>query len=770
MPNSDAENVLRILVSTDNHVGYAEKDGLRGQDSIRTFEEILRLAVSNNVDLILFAGDIFHESRPSMRSLHEVMRLLRIYCLGDKPVQFELLSEGKTVFANTAFQNANYLDTNFNVEIPVFTIHGNHDDPSGPGGLCAADLLHTAGLVNLFGKMASVERIDLTPVLLRKGDTRVALYGLGSVREERLHRLFLNNSVTFYRPTESVDDWFSICTVHQNRVHHGPTCYLPEHFLPDFLDLVIWGHEHECRVEPEWNSARNFYVVQPGSSVATSLSEGEAQDKAVALLEVRGKEFKVTRLPLRTVRPFLFRDLVLQDHVPKLDPNAPDIIKQVESICDKLIESEIGKAVGISAEALANELKSNDSNSSDTKKCESNESIKVASTQRLLPPAEPLIRLRVDLSGGFESFSALRFGQKFVGRVANPKDLVVFNRNREKLAAAQANRALKSGLQNSTISDDASEVEVENKKVGLDSAEVEELVRQYLLQMAQTKGQEPSEELTCGLSLFTTHELERGLRRYVDRGLSDAINHTSSSVLNKTLRHLRVRKAPEERIVADILSYCCSRSVKAAQNQDSDNEENEDNYSPVKSPKDPKKQIKSNTKTADRQELEWSLEEDEDEQQQIHSNLTAETVQVNKTRSKAVSQKSHPTNKKSTLKNQMILDGDDDFRIDSDDDESTALADMVEEVSSDVESNSSSINHPVINKQISMDKYMFNSSNDPVQKTSRRGRGRGRGQGVGVGGGNRRGGLKSGLREKDDTQDNDDCLNFDFRRKRRKIE
>ncbi|CAH8450621.1 unnamed protein product [Heterobilharzia americana] len=466
MPNTaNTENVLRILVSTDNHVGYAEKDGLRGQDSFRTFEEILSLAVLHNVDLILFGGDIFHESRPSMRSLHEVMRLLRLYCLGDKPVEFELLSEGKTVFANTAFQNANYLDSNFNVGIPVFTIHGNHDDPSGPGGLCAADLLHTAGLINLFGKFASVERIDLTPILLRKGKTRVALYGLGSVREERLHRLFLNNGVTFYRPTESVDDWFSVCTVHQNRVQHGPTNYLPEHFLPDFLDLVIWGHEHECRVEPEWNSSKNFYVVQPGSSVATALSDGEAQDKAVALLEVREKEFKITRLPLLTVRPFLFQDLVLQDHVPKLDPNAFDIMKQVESVCDKLIESEISKAVAFSAKALASELKSNSDNSVDTNECESNEKVKILSTQRLLPPAEPLIRLRVDLSGGFESFSTLRFGQKFVGRVANPKDLIVFNRNREKLAAAQANRALKSGLHNSTVCDDTNEWKLTIKKL-----------------------------------------------------------------------------------------------------------------------------------------------------------------------------------------------------------------------------------------------------------------------------------------------------------------
>ncbi|CAH8451183.1 unnamed protein product [Schistosoma turkestanicum] len=356
-----------------------------------------------------------------MRSLHEVMRLLRMYCLGSKPVQFELLSEAKTIFANTSFHTANYLDGNLNVGIPVFTIHGNHDDPSGPGGLCAADLLHTAGLINLFGKFSSVERIDLTPVLLRKGNTRVALYGLGSVREERLHRLFLNDSVTFYRPTECVDDWFSIFTVHQNRVHHGPTSYLPENFLPDFLDLVIWGHEHECRVEPEWNSSKNFYVVQPGSSVATALSEGEAQNKAVALLEIRGKEFKVKRLPLRTVRPFLFKDLVLQDYVPKLDPNAFDITKRIESICDKFIESEISKAVAFSSEALASELNADANKSTNATEYESNENIKIISTQRLLPPVEPLIRLRVDLSGGFESFSGLRFGQKFVGRVANPK-------------------------------------------------------------------------------------------------------------------------------------------------------------------------------------------------------------------------------------------------------------------------------------------------------------------------------------------------------------
>lgn len=39
-------------------------------------------------------------------------------------------------------------------------------------------------------------------------------------------------------------------------------------------------------------------------------------------------------------------------------------------------------------------------------------------------PEKPLVRLRVDYSGGFEPFSVLRFSQKFVDRVANPKDII----------------------------------------------------------------------------------------------------------------------------------------------------------------------------------------------------------------------------------------------------------------------------------------------------------------------------------------------------------
>lgn len=46
-------------------------------------------------------------------------------------------------------------------------------------GLCALDLLSASGLVNHFGHSHSVERIEISPILLQKGSSKLALYGLG---------------------------------------------------------------------------------------------------------------------------------------------------------------------------------------------------------------------------------------------------------------------------------------------------------------------------------------------------------------------------------------------------------------------------------------------------------------------------------------------------------------------------------------------------------------------------------------------------------------
>lgn len=45
----DESSTIRILVSTDNHVGYLEKDPIRGNDSHNTFDEVMRYARINDV-------------------------------------------------------------------------------------------------------------------------------------------------------------------------------------------------------------------------------------------------------------------------------------------------------------------------------------------------------------------------------------------------------------------------------------------------------------------------------------------------------------------------------------------------------------------------------------------------------------------------------------------------------------------------------------------------------------------------------------------------
>lgn len=68
------------------------------------------------------------------------------------------------------------------------------------------------------------------------------------------------------------------------RVKHGPQEYVPEGMFDDSIDLVVWGHEHDCRIMPEPVAGKNYYISQPGSSVATSLADGEAVEKYVMQL------------------------------------------------------------------------------------------------------------------------------------------------------------------------------------------------------------------------------------------------------------------------------------------------------------------------------------------------------------------------------------------------------------------------------------------------------------------------------------------------------
>ena len=45
------DDIIRLLIATDNHLGYQEKDPTRGGDSYAAFEEILKLGREKQVSL-----------------------------------------------------------------------------------------------------------------------------------------------------------------------------------------------------------------------------------------------------------------------------------------------------------------------------------------------------------------------------------------------------------------------------------------------------------------------------------------------------------------------------------------------------------------------------------------------------------------------------------------------------------------------------------------------------------------------------------------------
>ncbi|CEL93287.1 unnamed protein product [Vitrella brassicaformis CCMP3155] len=520
-----AADLLRILVATDTHVGYKERDKIRGDDSFVTLEEILQIGKNEDVDFVLHGGDLYDENKPSRPCMNRVSSLLRKYTVGEGGVYFEVLnSDDRRVFPTG---QVTHEDPNLNIETPVFIVHGNHDDPSGDNNLSALDLLSTASLVNYFGKSEDLDNINVYPVLLRKGQTKVALYGLGNIRDERLHRAFSNVQVKFHVPKRSVavdndmgvdgssdgqepgaSEWFNLMVIHQNRYKgHGggstsKNC-IHEAQLPQFLDLVIWCHEHDCLIDPVDSAQSHFHVVQPGSSVATSLAAGEALPKHVAILEISGENFRVVPKRLKTVRPFEFQEVSLSDE-GELDPSDEEgIIALLSQTVEALIERTHKRQQEDQDEEPGGEARD---------------------------PMLPLIRLKVEHSG-YPTISNQRFGQQFVGKVANPDDILLFHKSRRanKDAASSTVRARRNKAIPNLVIEDTEDA---------DGKEIQDIIFTYI-------------EKEGFLDILSEPQLNLAIQDYVLKMETSAIDKFVGIMLDKTRSQIKPQLSTDAQKVRD---------------------------------------------------------------------------------------------------------------------------------------------------------------------------------------------------------------------------
>ncbi|XP_070184449.1 double-strand break repair protein MRE11-like [Littorina saxatilis] len=443
IPNHHEDtSIFRILIATDIHLGFKHQDPVRGHDSMGTFEEVLQLAREHRADFVLLGGDLFHENRPPRAVMHGCLQLLKKYCVGEEPKTFQVIdterdeagpcgtdvavstasfsesdtslttnktkalllstssspdpltppASGFSVSSSFAQTTTSSKPSNMNISMPVFSIHGNHDEPTGPLNLSAMDIVECAGLVHYFGKTTSVSEIEVKPVLLKKGTTQLALYGIGSIRSDKLHQMYVTNKVTMEPPQQdNAEDWFNILVLHQNRVQRAHQTHVKESFIHDFIDLAIWGHEHESLMKPTpVAEGRKTKILQPGSTIATQFKQSETKQKHAALLTVCGREFHLEPLRLETVRKMFIVDLIPRlMHGETEDDEVNRLMQDCQNKVEKLLERQRGPG----------------------------------------QPHEPLIRIKVQHEKFFyKTFSATRFGTPFVGRVANPHNIVVFGR------------------------------------------------------------------------------------------------------------------------------------------------------------------------------------------------------------------------------------------------------------------------------------------------------------------------------------------------------
>lgn len=118
-------------------------------------------------------------------------------------------------------------------------------------------------------------------------------------------------------------------------------------------------------------------------------------------MNIKGKNYSIEAIELKTVRPFVIKDIELlkTDLIPGAASRS-DVIAYLTEEAEKAIEE-------------ANRVFK-----------EKNGHLFTGESELKLPL--PLVRLRVEYSGGFEIENVTRFSNRFVGKVANVNDVVQF--------------------------------------------------------------------------------------------------------------------------------------------------------------------------------------------------------------------------------------------------------------------------------------------------------------------------------------------------------
>ncbi|WP_456366949.1 metallophosphoesterase family protein, partial [Thermococcus sp.] len=238
---------MKFAHIADVHLGREQfNQPFRYDDYLRVFREAIEKAVKADVDFILIAGDLFHVSRPSPRTIRDAVEVLE-------------LPRRKG--------------------IPVFTIEGNHDKTIRETSVF--DLLEHLGLVHTIGLKREPRRGEFQEskklsenrhlVWGRVGD--IEIHGLRHHTRWQLIRGDVNVLKALFKGKRG------ILMLHQAIDYLAKDTPYQDAFdlrlgeLPDGFSYYALGHIHVRRIAEPSQTGLSGPLVYPGSLERTDVRE-----------------------------------------------------------------------------------------------------------------------------------------------------------------------------------------------------------------------------------------------------------------------------------------------------------------------------------------------------------------------------------------------------------------------------------------------------------------------------------------------------------------
>lgn len=285
--------MFRLAVCSNINIGAREDLDYVCEDPYLAFNEILKKTIELNADCLIIAGNLFFSPVISNFCFSKTFALMRNKVFGDGDINYV-----------TKNFKPNYANENVNIQLPIFAIHGTNDKPGNDRLSTCLDAFQESLYINYCGKIMKFDdKITINPVILDKGDFKIAIYMIGHIKDVKLSTLLAQKKIEFAFPSDAeIENYFHILVVNQKKSKDSRRLSFPtkDIFVDDFegfFNLIIWG-DNSIGSDRLVKLAGGKFVYHPPPVIDEPLGAYKNGGmRGFGLIEIEKSEIKLNNIP-----------------------------------------------------------------------------------------------------------------------------------------------------------------------------------------------------------------------------------------------------------------------------------------------------------------------------------------------------------------------------------------------------------------------------------------------------------------------------------------